>query len=158
MNVQRTTRLEVVEPDDKQLLAAVTLGAAMWAESSVYNGMERDVAKMIEFAYNARANAASFFNVAVRDDEVIGFIIGERAPYGFHDTEFAYDRLIYVSRDRRGGVAARTLINAFEKWCKQHNVSRILLGVTTGVHAAQTERLYNKLGYTTVGTVTMKEV
>lgn len=158
MNVQSPTRTRVCEPDDQQLLQAVTLGDQMWSESPVYGSMDRDIAKMIEFAYHARASDRSFFNVAVREDTVIGFMIGERAPYGFHDTEFAYDRLLYVAPDKRGTVAARTLIHAFEAWCKQHNVSRILLGVTTGVHAALTERLYNKLGYTTVGTVTMKEV
>ena len=158
MNIQTTPRMRVQVPTDDQLLQAVDLGSAMWDESDVYNGMERSVDKMIEFAYYSRANPSSFFNVAVRGDTCHGFMIGERAPYGFHESEFAFDRLLFVTPNMRGGVAARTLINAFETWCKMHKVSRILLGVTTGVHAAQTERLYNKLGYTTVGAVTMKEV
>lgn len=158
MNVQRTTRLIAVEPNDKQLLDAVRLGDAMWAESPVYNNMKRDIDRMIEFAYNSRANPLAFFNVAVRDDDVIGFMIAECAQYGFHDSWFAYDRLLYVDPTRRGGIAARTLIDALERWCKEHSVTRVMLGVTTGVHAAQTEKLYNRLGYTTVGAVTMKEV
>jgi len=158
MNIQSPTRTVIVEPTDDELLEAVTLGNAMWSQSPVYKDMDRDIDKMIEFAYNSRANSRSFFRVAVRDDLVIGFLIAERAPYGFHDSEFAYDRLLYVQPNRRGGVAASMLIDALEDWCKEHNVSRILLGVTTGVHSERTVQLYNHLGYTTVGTVTMKEL
>lgn len=147
-----------VTPDDQQLLAAVRLGDAMWAESRVYGNMARSVDKMIEFAYYARASDHSFFRVAVHDDRVIGFMIGEVAPYGFHDTSFAYDRLLYVSPDRRGGAAARMLIAAFEQWAQDKGASRILLGITTGTHTDATERFYNKLGYNTVGVLTMKEI
>lgn len=147
-----------VTPDDRQLLAAVRLGDAMWAESRVYGDMERSVDKMIEFAYHARASDHSFFHVATHEGTVIGFMIGEVAPYGFHDTSFAYDRLLYVSPDRRGGVAARMLINAFERWAQDKGASRILLGITTGTRTDATEAFYNKLGYNTVGVLTMKEI
>ena len=158
MNIIVPPTIEVTEPDDEQLLDAVRLGEAMWSESPVYGGMKQDIAKMIEFAYNARASDHSFFNVVTVDNSCYGFMIGERAPYGFHDSEFAYDRLLYVTPTRRGSVAARMLIQAFEDWCKLHGVGRIMLGVTTGVHAAQTEKFYNKLGYQTIGTLTMKEI
>ena len=157
MNVQSPTHVRAVEPTDEQLLEAVTLGAAFVQESPEYRSLAPAVANMIEFAYNARANPMFFFNVAVRDNDVIGFMICERAPYGFTDKEFAFDRLLYVAQDKRGGVAARTLINAFETWCSSHNIVRIMLGVTTGLRTEQTEKLYNKLGYDTVGVVTMKE-
>ena len=158
MNANVPQPLIVQEPTDRQLLDAVTLGAAFIQESPVYRSLAPTVDKMIEYAYTARANPASFFAVAVRGDTCHGFIIGERAPYGFTDTEFAYDRMLYVAQDRRGGAAARALIEAFEQWCTQHNVVRIMLGVTTGLHTDATEKLYNKLGYTTIGVVTMKEI
>lgn len=158
MNVQRPTKVTCVIPDDQQLLAAVRLGEVMWAESSVYGHMAREVGKMIEFAYNARASRHSFFRVAVREDQVVGFFIGEVAPYGFHDSVFAYDRLLFVTPDRRGGVAARMLIDAFERWAKDKGAERILLGITTGTRTDATEKFYNKLGYDTVGVLTMKEM
>lgn len=147
------------EATDQDIIEVVRLGHAFWDESPTYRGMEKDVATMIGFAYNARANPGSFFRVAVDTaGEVIGFMFAERAPYGFHDSQFAYDRLLYVTPDRRGGATARMLIEALEQWCKEHDVARILLGVTTGIHSERTVQLYNKLGYVTVGTLTMKEV
>ena len=147
-----------VTPDDQQLLAAVTLGDAMWAESSVYGGMERDIAKMIEFAYTMRADANSFFEVAVYKGKVIGFLIGSLAAHGFHTDTFAYDRLVYVAPDMRGGMAARILITAFEQWARDKGAARVLLGITTGTRTDATETFYNKMGYRTVGALTMKEI
>lgn len=154
--VTRTVTCAV--PDDEQLLAAVRLGADMWSDSPVYSHMEQSVAKMIEFAYHARASEQDFFMVALRRGEVIGFLIGSLAAHGFHSDMFAYDRLVYVMPDRRGGIAARILVNAFERWANDNGAARVLLGITTGTHTQATERFYNKLGYSTVGVLTMKEL
>ena len=158
MNVQRTTPVTCVIPDDEQLLEAVRLGADMWAESPVYRHMKQDVAKLIEFAYTMRADDNSFFMVALHHGEVIGFMLGSLAAHGFHTDLFAYDRFVYVSPTRRGSTAASTLITAFEQWAKDNGAARVLLGVTTGTHTDATEKLYNKLGYVTVGVLTMKEI
>jgi GNAT superfamily N-acetyltransferase len=148
-----------VSPTDAQLLDAVRLGEAMWANSPVYGNMARDVDKMIEYAYHARADAETFFHVAVdRMNRTCGFLIGSIAPYGFHTDKFAYDRLVYVAPDARGLTAARALILSFEAWAREHGAARILLGITTGAHTEQIERFYNKMGYASVGRLTMKEV
>lgn len=152
-------RIRVVEPDDGQLLAAVRLGVSMWDESTVYASLPRSVDKMIEFAYHMRADPLSFFEVAVdAADTCHGYMIGSLADYGFSDAMFAYDRLLYVTQNMRGSVAARMLITAFETWARYHGAQRVLLGVTTGVHTERTEQFYNKLGYATVGRLTMKEI
>ena len=146
-------------PDDRQLLDTVRLGAAMWHESSVYGHMEQDVDLMIEHAYNVRADQeSSFLNVAVLDGETVGFFTGGLSPYGFHRQTFAYDRLFFVTPDKRGGRAARALITAFEVWARQRGAARILLGITTGTRTDATEKFYNKMGYNTVGVLTMKEL
>ena len=158
MNMQSPTSVTCVVPDDEQLLAAVRMGAGMWSESLVYKHMEQDIAKMIEFAYTMRADDSSFFMVALRGTEAVGFLIGSLAAHGFHTDMFAYDRLVYVTPDRRGSTVARTLITAFEQWAKDKGAARVLLGVTTGTHTDATARFYNKLGYDTVGVLTMKEI
>jgi GNAT superfamily N-acetyltransferase len=150
--------LRVQEPTDQQLLAAVRLGSAMWDDSAPYASLPRAVDKMIEFAYHMRADPLSFFGVAVDGaDTCHGFVIGSLADYGFADARFAYDRLLYVAPTMRGSVAARMLIGAFETWARDNGAQRVLLGVTTGVHTERTEQFYNKLGYATVGRLTMKE-
>lgn len=151
--------IHVVEPDDKQLLDGVRLAMTMWDESPIYSGMTKDVDRVIGFAYHARANAETFLRVAVDGmGRVCGFLVGGIAPYGFHDSTYAYDRMLYVSADARGMLVAKALIAAFEQWAWDSGASRILLGITTGVHTERTEQLYNALGYATVGVLTMKEV
>lgn len=159
MNMQVTPQsVTCVSPDDEQLLAAVRLGAAMWSESAVYGHMDQSVAKMIEFAYHSRTDGNSFFNVALHRGEAIGFLIGSLAAHGFHDDTFAYDRMVYVTPTRRGGAAARMLVTAFEQWAISKGAARVLLGITTGTRTDATEAFYNKLGYNTVGVLTMKEL
>lgn len=152
-------RMRVQEPDDRLLLAAVRLGVDMWDQSAPYASLPRSVDKMIEFAYHMRADPFSFFGVAVdAADTCHGYMIGSLADYGFSDATFAYDRLLYVAPTMRGSVAARMLITAFETWAREHGAQRVLLGITTGVHTERTEQFYNKLGYATVGRLTMKEI
>ncbi len=153
-----TKAVTVSQPDDAQLLQAVRLAFDFWDESPVYRTMTKDLDRMIKFAYSARTNPSSFVHVALDGDQVCGFIVGEMAPYGFHNSFFAYDRMLYVVPTRRGGAGARRLIAAFEDWCATKNVSRIMLGITTGIKSERIMKLYNALGYTTVGALTMKEM
>jgi len=152
-------RMTSVTPDDPQLLAGVRLANDFIAESPTYRHLAPlDIAKVIEFAYTCRANDNEFVNVAVCDGTVIGFFMGSITSYGFDTATFAYDRMLYVTPDRRGGAAARMLIDAFERWATDKGAIRILLGITTGLHTDATEKFYNKLGYNTVGKLTMKEI
>lgn len=159
MSIPHDSVIAIRVPDDDQLLAAVRLGEAMWDESPVYRLVSRDTDKMIEFAYIARADDRTFFQVAVNGDQhVCGFLVGSIAPYGFHDSVFAFDRLVYVEPDMRGTGVVNALIRAFEAWAWDHGAARIVLGTTTGVNTYATEHLYNKLGYETVGKLMMKEL
>lgn len=148
----------VTVPNDPQLVDAVRLGEAMWSESGTHSSMPRDVDKMIEFAYAMRSDPQSFFNVALHADTVTGFLIGSIAPYGFSHETFAYDRLVYVTPNKRGTYAARMLIRAFEHWAKHKRARHVMMGTTTGINTDAVERLYNKLGFRTVGKLTMKEM
>lgn len=152
-----TKSIHVCVPDNDLLVKGAVLGLDMAREAKTYAGMDFDLDTFVEFGYDMRADPFSFVNVAVCGDNVIGFFVGSIAHYGFHDSRFAYDRLLFVSPTVRGSVAARMLIRAFEKWATGMGASRILLGITTGVHTERTEKFYNKLGYDTVGVLTMKE-
>lgn len=156
-NVPQSIR--VVEPDDKALLDGVRLALDMWSEASTYRSLPVSVDKVIEFAYTMRADPHSFVGVALdRDDMCHGFLVGSLADYGFTDARYAYDRMVYVAQHRRGGIAARMLIEAFERWALDRGAVHVLLGITTGVHTERTEAFYNKLGYATIGRLTMKEI
>ena len=126
--------------------------------SSFYRDMPQSIDKIVEFAYNARADPAYFCKVACSNDTCHGFLVASAAPLGFHDATFVYDRMVYVTPNKRGSIIARMLIESLEEWANEIGASRIMLGITTGVRTKATERFYNKLGYATVGTLTMKEM
>lgn len=160
MTAATHARVTCVTPEfnSSYMIDALVLADRMWSESPTYNHMPKDMDKMAEFAYNCLADPNTFVKVALYDGKVIGFFVGSVAPHGFLDQVFAFDRLVYVDPKRRGTLAARALIDSFETWARNMKASRILLGVTTGIRTDATVRFYNKLGYNTVGALTMKEI
>lgn len=153
------THVTIATPTDAQLLAGVRLAMDMWNESPTYRDMPKDVNKVIEYAYTMRQSPEACVRVALVDDDTVqGFIVGTVGEYGFAHVRFATDEMLFVAKDARRGAVARELIGAFEAWAREQRASRIFLGVTTGVHTERTEKLYNALGYATVGVLTMKEI
>ncbi len=145
------------EPSDTDLLAGVRLGMAMWHEAETYSHIAPDVDKMIEFAYTMRADPNSFCEVIMHRDTCHGFMVGSLTPLGFADGTFAYDRLLYVKSSLRGSAAARILINSFYAWAQSKGALHVILGVTSGVAIQRTEQFFNKLGFATVGALTIRE-
>lgn len=150
--------ITIAEPNNNQLIDGCLRAIDMWKESKTYNHMKMDLDHVIEFAYNIRAHPDHFLRVALCDDTVIGFFVGSLAYHGFYPGAYAHDRMLYVTPSMRGSIAARMLIDSFEEWAKQHDADYVLLGVTTGIRTERTENFYNKLGYKTVGRLTMKEL
>lgn len=150
--------LKPTSPDNEELLLGVRLSLCMWQESPIYRQMEPDIDKLIEEAYIAREDPNRFVNVVMYDNTCCGFMMGAMAPIAFIDGWYAFERMLYVSPEKRGSVAASLLVGAFEQWARDRDALYILLGTTTGVRPERTERFYNKMGYNTVGVLTMKEL
>jgi GNAT superfamily N-acetyltransferase len=157
-SVMKNGKLHLSVPSDSQLLEGVRLGMVFWEEAPMLVGLKTDVDRMIAFAYNKRADPMSFVNVASCNGDIVGFCIGSLAPFEYCEGTYAFDRMLYVDPQKRGLLAARMLVQSFEKWAKDNGALRVLLGITTGVHVERTEKLFNKLGYATVGALTMKEI
>lgn len=158
MNNYVSQPLHVSEPTDELLIQGVMLGKQMAEESPVYGPLGVDLDRMIEFAYTMRASPQDFCMVAHTGDTCYGFLVASIGQYDFCDATYVFDRMLYVAPDRRGSKCARMLIDALEEWARERNVTRIVMGITTGVHTRTTERLYNKLGYDTFGVLTKKEL
>ena len=58
----------------------------------------------------------------------------------------------------RGTGAATDLIKTFKEWAEINEADRIQIGTITGIHAAKTVKLYEKLGFELVGYVLEKEI
>jgi GNAT superfamily N-acetyltransferase len=70
----------------------------------------------------------------------------------------AKDLSWFVTRERRGSVAAVALVRDFEAWARAKGVKFFVLGQSTGVRMDTTRALYEHLGYEMIGFNTMKRI
>lgn len=151
-------QITLTTPNDDEVLQCVGLAMNMAAESEQFRDMNMEFGQVRDFMFRMSASPTCFIKVALYDRSVVGMIIGQMAHYEFHNSLYAYDRLLYVDPKSRGSRAAQMLITAFEQWARDNGASRVLLGISTDVHKERTEQFYNKLGYCTVGALTSKEI
>lgn len=85
--------------------------------------------------------------VAEDDDKIIGVFAGCAFEHFFGNDLVATDLILYVDPSHRGGSAAPRLIKTYEQWARQIGAKDIQIGVSTGVNAERTARLFEKLGF-----------
>lgn len=93
--------------------------------------------------------------VAVKDEAIVGFLLGQEETYVYCDLRYATDIAVYAEAVGAG----RKLLDAFEHWAfVDRKVDQLLLGVSHGGASAQrTESLYRRRGYTHVGGIFTKQ-
>lgn len=89
--------------------------------------------------------------VAVHDDQIVGGIAGVIAPIWFNQgartaTELAW----WVDDEFRCTSAGIKLYRAFEQWAKAQDVDAIVMSDLIVSNSAPAEKLFQKLGFTTV--------
>lgn len=85
--------------------------------------------------------------VAIKKDQIVGFIAGVVVEQFLSLDLFACDIGVFVLPEFRGGSCFVRLVKTFENWAKEKGAQEIQLGVSTGVHPEQTVRMYERLGY-----------
>ena len=88
--------------------------------------------------------------VAERDGEIIGGFAGGLTPYYFSEEKMATDLALFVSQDRRGGIAAVALVRSFIEWAHLNGAREVLLGTNYGEDSPANE-LYRRIGFNQVG-------
>ena len=92
-----------------------------------------------------------FLRVVERDGEIIGGFAGVLEEHWFSYDKIATDIALFVLPDRRGGMAAAALVNAFVAWAIEKRADLIDIGVNTGVRTYETARLFERLGGRSAG-------
>lgn len=133
-------------PDDLPRL--LELGAAMHAESR-FRTVAFSRGKVEKLLGNLMQGAGCVL-VAERDGEIIGGFAGGLTPYYFSEELMATDLALFVSSDRRGGIAAVALIRSFIEWAYEHGAREVLLGTNFGEDSPANE-LYRRIGLQQVG-------
>lgn len=94
-----------------------------------------------------------FAMVAERNGEVVGGFIGAVCEHWCTDAMMASDYALFISPERRGGIAARRLVRAYTDWATARGVPPTLIniGITTGVNVESSSRLMQTCGYADAG-------
>lgn len=139
----------IVEADRAALLEFMR---AMHSESPRFANImfsEAKAAHLVGFLLSD-PRAAAF--IAVKDGEPLGMVGGLKVEYTFSTAKHVVDFGLYVAPEHRGGLTAVKLLKAFENWgWEDPEVHEFLMGISTGLWAERTGRLYAMLGYTPQG-------
>lgn len=145
-------RLRLATHDDLPALCA--LGREMHAKSS-YASMDFDV-DVVKATLGGLIDKSQFVVLAEdKNGDVIGGMAGQVTPSWFGKDMVASDLALFVLEDRRGGLAACRLVQAFVQWARIAGAKQIRPGVTTGSDAAVT--MYERMGFMRVGASFMLE-
>ena len=130
----------------------IELGRDMHQEN-VYRQFDFSPVKCAALLHACVTNPTTHFaRIAVTDaDEIIGILLGEISEHYFGTDLIASDYLWYVAPAHRGSKAGLMLLNEFQEWAKARDAVEVYMGISSGLHAAKTGALLEKLGYDLVG-------
>jgi hypothetical protein len=135
------------------------LAREMHAESVFHRHIPMDEAKLIQQIEGAASIPdVAYFKLCVRGDEVLGGFFGQITSIYFSIERVAKDLAWFVTRNRRGSMAAVALVRDFEAWAKSKGVKFFVLGQSTGIRMDTTRALYEHLGYEMIGFNTVKRI
>lgn len=81
------------------------------------------------------------------DDDYRGFMVGGVSQYWYSARKDAFEQLLWVNEEARGGMLAPRLIKAFEKRARELGAEYIHAGASTGMSENRTIQLYERMGY-----------
>ena len=142
--------LKIRQGDVDDIVALVELGREMHEEAPAFNKMDYDPKKLLQLGVVLSEQGGMF--LAEKDDnEIIGMFLGVVMPHYFGSDLMANDLCFFVKKEHRGSTAAPRLIKAFEKWAWANGATALRFGISTGVEAKRTLKLYEKLGFSQDG-------
>lgn len=98
--------------------------------------------------------------VLVADDggQIVGGMVGMVSEHWFTETRHASEFALFIEPARRGGSLALRILRRFEDEARARGAAVLHMGITTGVAAERTARLYEHMGCELFGPVYMKEL
>lgn len=139
----------------EDLDAVIRLGRQMHAEGAF------SIVRFDEFKVRAqleRCLVEGFLHISVGPDGVNGFLIGEASEYWFSRDLLAHDLAFYVRPDRRGGIAAVRLVQAFVSWARERGAREVCIAGSSGVRVEELTRLMTGMFFRHVGGVFKWEI
>lgn len=148
----------VREATELDLLKLMELGRDYALEANYHDSLPYDE----EFAVNSAINSLLHPNynifVAVHEGEVVGFLWGSVSPMPWSPALIAIDNILYIKPEHRGRILGVRLIKAYEEWAIGMGAKQVSISIASGLNEDKTCKLYERLGYHSVGRQYRKEV
>lgn len=132
----------------------IEMGRALHAESPRYRDMAfnpEKLRRLFEQLQGTLLTEPGCCLVAEHDGYITGMTVGIIAQRWFSDDVFLSELTMYVRPEHRTGVTFLRLVRALERWAKGQGVNDIAVGVSTEIHAQQTVRAYQAMGFELAG-------
>ena len=130
-------------------------------ENSIYANSEWSPKKCHVMLVNCVEKQNPFFlRVVEKDDEIVGFFLGNITEYFFSTKKIANELVVVFKEDHREQIA-RPIIKMlldFEGWAKKHGAHEICLGIVSGIAGSGYAKLLTRCGLEEVGQIYKKEV
>jgi GNAT superfamily N-acetyltransferase len=135
----------------RDLPQLVELGRVMHAESPRLGKLTLDELKLKATLAGLMSSATGLLLVAEDEGKLIGGIAAVITEHWYSHDKMAYDLAVFVRPDKRGGILAARLINAYAAWARDHGAVITQIGISTGVNVDTTGAMLEHLGYTRSG-------
>jgi GNAT superfamily N-acetyltransferase len=112
---------------------------------------ERAMLKMVE-------KPGLFIEMAWIGGEAVGLFTGLVEETFFGPDIVAHQHLLYIEPAHRGGILAAQMMHRFETWALLQNAKEIWVSQATGIQPERTRKLFEALGFKTIGFIARKAV
>jgi len=96
--------------------------------------------------------------IAVENGSIIGIAWSYALEPFFSNDITVENLLVYVSKDKRGGMAGPRLLRHIKKWAKDIDAKMIKIGTISEINTLRTKNLFKKMGYREVGSHFISEL
>lgn len=137
------------------LWVVIAHGLAMAQESPVYSSMHTDTDYTRAYLH-AAWDAGILFGVV--DQASRGCMFGSVSGNWSSPTLRAYEWMLYVEPAHRRSSLAVQLINRFEQMARERGATKLSVGSSTGINDEGVRKLYERLGYSSIGSSLQKDL
>ena len=148
-----TVSLMIREATAFDALTVLCLAESYLEEAGEYAGLSYDSSLAIGNMMLATKDPNQLFILSLNSEkEVVGMLWAVCvAALPWSPEKVALDQIVYVSPEYRGTRHGLDLLRAYEDWAEEEGASEIRLSIASGVHETKTSKLYQKLGYSHLG-------
>ena len=96
--------------------------------------------------------------LVAEEEKIIGFLTGACSRFPHSMKSIAGMTMFYVSKEKRGTVAARRLLEEFMGWCRSNAASVVCCGSISGIKEERFGMFLEKQGFRKAGAAYVREL